>query len=178
MAQGKILPSEIGLNNIKFDTALKLDQIQFWRDNYDNFSLRDLNKRKLLFVKPDFQGSDIIVGVKIIAKMLQKCLTMKGDGRIRDFDDHIKVAIEHLLIQEEHLTQNTSENYKIKLDQLMNQSKIKLKNPPQEVISLFCACSELDKIMSDSNRDRYKAVSDIIDYKKLGIKNLYLKIMF
>lgn len=151
MSQGKTLPSEVGLQNVKFDTALLLNRLRFYQDKYPNYKTKFQKRLETLGL-----SSEIIktakIGVSIISVIFKSILDLtkfKNAGRLFDY---ISTTNESLLIQEEHLLERAPDSLGEQFSNLASQSQRRLERVPREILQFFEATQEIDYLLSHHQR--------------------------
>ena len=170
MSQGKILPSEIGLDNFKFDTALKINDCIWFNLNYDHLHDHSFPKRLFLPIFPNNGYREWEVSTKILAKFIRKSLTCLSTACRERFDSFLTTAWEYLAIQEEHLISSAPKDLQTQYEAIIHESRSISVRLPDNVLSLYSACCDMDKLLDhlSMSRDRRKLHYlhlEILDFK-------------
>lgn len=112
MAQGKVPSPSTGLLSLKFDIALNLNPARKFLDNTtkEEFSSGD----KLLFSLLADELQDVKIGTEVIGMLFEKALNTISTKPCENDIQDLKIALEVLHIQEEHLLSNCSNSIKEK----------------------------------------------------------------
>ncbi|QPB73986.1 RdRp [megalopteran chu-related virus 119] len=108
MSQNKILPSEVGLEDHKFDTALLLSRLQFYIDQYPEKKHPDLKRYEIQGL-PQPIIKKFKIGVEIIALVFDQIFLISSFKDSKRLQESLLFSYEYLQIQEEHLLQNASQ---------------------------------------------------------------------
>lgn len=149
MSQGKVLPSEIGLTNVKFDTALILTRLRFYHDNYPLKKVRDLRLLELQGIT-EHEIEDARIGVEIIGHLLTNIQCNSSFPNIESFQDGVTYGLNSLHIQEYHLLDQGSQ--KTKEEYLSTETDDQLKITPKILNQFYEAMTEIDSVLESHRR--------------------------
>lgn len=171
MAQSKILPSEEGLVDIKFDTALNLKMTTKFRD-YPHLSDHTLNYKRLLLNSTVNKIRSAAVGVEVIGHVIYGIfLNNKSNPKYdSDFYKFLKVSNMFLELQESHLFNTSDQNLRESLTHLQSKTLPKFKKCPSLIKCFYSAmreCKIIQRVLRKIvNIGSNKIQSDPLGYKE------------
>lgn len=156
-AQGKTLPSAVGLYNKKFDIALLLDRTRKFQNDV-TFNTKGHKKLLITTTEDDLRTAE--VGVLLLPKLFKALFANRNSifCTSKLINSLLKLSYEFLSQQKDHLFSNSSKDLQQVIKTLQSENKKKIKFP-QLLIKLFNFNIELTKLLETVSR-----------YNNIGLK--------
>lgn len=173
MSQGKTLLNEVGLVNVKFDTALNLTKTNLITLQFNSGIRTNIDIQRILLSCTDLNYCNLKCGVEIIGEVVSSIFTSQGETHLKELSWKINNANQFLLMQEEHLMRNAPALIQERVSGLIDKNTHSFLSIDKSVSQFHDAMKEFNKAMDKLRQVSKRSLTAIkCNFKKYE-ENLY-----